>query len=278
MASPGTWRSLSTSRKLLLGSTVASCTGIFFLNSATAAHRKDNLQRAHEAQKANPSSSSIFSSLQRRQPTSQIPADLKAHFQHVALLDEYWTPEFVARNLMLTQRNVDAGRYHTLLTHTFAHGGLLHLGANMYGLWAFGTQFLYLYGAAPFVGLWVAAGVSGGLLSIWADSDRRRLSVEGDGRRRGTVNVHEKVHLGASGSVLGLVTAMGVLFPKSKFFIFPLPVPLPAWVLTPAFFFGSWYMAATGAMEGIGHWGHMGGMVVGAVAGVLLRRVPYRIR
>jgi rhomboid protease GluP len=69
------------------------------------------------------------------------------------------------------------------VTAIFLHGGLLHIGFNMWVLMDIGPMVEELYGSARYLFLYVVTGVAGYLLSSWAG----HLSV------------------GASGSLLGLV-------------------------------------------------------------------------
>ena len=74
------------------------------------------------------------------------------------------------------------------------------------------------------------------------------------------------VVIGASGAVFALGGALAVMRPKLRVFVFPIPVPLPLWsaviggCLIISFF------------PGIAWQAHLGGLVVGLIAGYFFRR------
>lgn len=83
-------------------------------------------------------------------------------------------------------------QYYRLLTATFMHGGLLHIGFNMYVLWALGPALENLLGHVRFATLYLVAGLGGSVASFWF-SDPRVPS------------------LGASGAIFGLMGAYVVV-------------------------------------------------------------------
>ena len=80
---------------------------------------------------------------------------------------------------------VEAGAYWRLLTASFLHGGLLHLGFNLFALAVVGPQVEALYGRLQMLFLFVATGVVAFVGSAW-------LGPGG-------------VAIGASGGIMGLV-------------------------------------------------------------------------
>ena len=124
------------------------------------------------------------------------------------------TQRWIQENLVLNSRNVREGRYWTLLTHTFMHSGLYHLGANMLGLWCFGRPIAMLYGAPAFMTMWVGAGITGAVASVLIQKEETK-------GRWGTTKV-EQNYIGASGSVLGFSAAFAFAFPYAKLIVFPI--------------------------------------------------------
>ena len=104
--------------------------------------------------------------------------------------------DFFINNLVLSVRNIDQGRYWTLLTHTFTHFGIVHLFFNMYGLWGFGPATVAWYGLGNFAGLWITSGVAGGIASIVTEKYRLRTDPQ-----------RKSMSVGASASVLGILVA-----------------------------------------------------------------------
>ena len=67
--------------------------------------------------------------------------------------------------LALVKPAVSAGEYWRLLTVTLVHGGLLHLGLNMYALWIVGPLAEALYGRAVYLAMYLIAGLGGSIAS-----------------------------------------------------------------------------------------------------------------
>ena len=105
-----------------------------------------------------------------------------------------------------------------LLTYGFLHdpNSLWHIAFNMYALWSFGNQVERVYGSTKFLWMFLTAIVFAGL--VWS------LSEASMGRMQGIV-------LGASGGVVAVVVLFALNFPHAKGMIFPLPIPIPMWVL-----------------------------------------------
>ena len=82
---------------------------------------------------------------------------------------------------------VDQGEWWRLLTAMFLHGGVLHLMFNMYALWLFGPVLERRFGSPSYAALYVAGGISGGML----------FQLLGEGAA-----------VGASGAIFGLLGAL----------------------------------------------------------------------
>lgn len=54
-----------------------------------------------------------------------------------------------------------------LLTYAFLHGGIIHLGFNMWCLWSLGEVAERLYGRFTFACIYLLCGIGGGLMSAW---------------------------------------------------------------------------------------------------------------
>ena len=57
----------------------------------------------------------------------------------------------------------------TLLTSTFMHGGLIHLGGNLLFLWIFGDNIEQKFGKIKYLGIYLMWGVTAGLIHIFGD-------------------------------------------------------------------------------------------------------------
>jgi len=138
-----------------------------------------------------------------------------------------------------------------LLSYGFLHGSFMHLLFNMFALYMFGPPLEHTWGnrrfAIYFLGCVVGAGVLQLVVGWW--------TLSNGGQAYPTI--------GASGGVLGLVLAFGLLFPQQKLMIFPLPFFIPARVAVLLIGGLSLLAGTTGSMPGIAHFAHLGGMLTG---------------
>ncbi len=156
------------------------------------------------------------------------------------------------------------GAYHTLITSTFLHGGLMHLAGNMLFLWVFGDNLEDEMGHLPYLAFYLACGAGSGLAQLWSEPYSLIPTV------------------GASGAIAGVMGGYLLLFPKAKVdvliivVIFVRILPIPAWIMLGLWFgfqiFGSLSIPTTGG--GVAYWAHAGGFVIGIVLAIplLLRR------
>lgn len=95
------------------------------------------------------------------------------------------------QHAMTSTLHMRSGLYHTLLTSTWSHMGLLHLAANMISLGSFSYPLLVQgMSHASFWGLYTASGLAGSVLSTAVNRVRRIATPS----------------LGASGAVFGVLT------------------------------------------------------------------------
>ncbi|MBA3361724.1 MAG: rhomboid family intramembrane serine protease [Acidimicrobiia bacterium] len=149
----------------------------------------------------------------------------------------------------------------TLITSMFMHAGWLHLIGNMLFLWVFGDNVEHTISRGLYVIFYLLAGVVGALAQILIDSDSPIPS------------------LGASGAVSGVLGAYLVLFPRNRVRVFMLRTmaTVPAMVMI-----GMWalfqfinglgaFAVAEETTGGVAYMAHIGGFVVGLVAGAIAR-------
>lgn len=72
----------------------------------------------------------------------------------------------VATTFALNATAVRTGEIYRLITATFMHSGLLHIGLNMYALYIIGTQLESFYGHYKFLIIYLFSGIMGSLLSM----------------------------------------------------------------------------------------------------------------
>ncbi len=153
----------------------------------------------------------------------------------------------------------------SVLTSMFLHGGWMHVIGNMLYLWIFGDNVEDRLGHARFLLFYLACGCGAALLQV-------------------VFNPSSQVPmLGASGAIAGVMGAYFVLYPESRvltavfIFVFFDLVEIPA-----IFFLGIWFvmqlLSGVGSLGisstggGTAFWAHIGGFVIGAVVGLVLRR------
>jgi len=93
-------------------------------------------------------------------------------------------------NNLITQ-----GQYYRFITCMFLHGGIVHVGVNMYSLYAIGPMVEKVYGKAKYIAIYFISGICASLFSYIFSTD---------------------VSIGASGAIFGLLGAVLVFAIKSK--------------------------------------------------------------
>jgi membrane associated rhomboid family serine protease len=144
-----------------------------------------------------------------------------------------------------------------LVTYMFLHsapgqGGPfspLHFIINMFMFVMFGPEVERALGPRKFLRYYLICGVAGGLLTLlpW----------------------FRAVTVGASGAVLGVLTAFGLLFPDRPVLLFFIPVPAKLVVLVMAIM---QLVSAAGVQSGISYIAHIGGMGAGYL---MIRGFPF---
>lgn len=128
------------------------------------------------------------------------------------------------------------------LTYMFLHGGLLHLLINMFVLWMFGMEIEHLWGRAEFLRYYVVCGLGAAALSFLFSWN--------------------SVVIGASGAVLGVLLAFGMLFPNRYIYLwFLIPIRAKYLVAGIAALEVLYLFFRTGG--GIANAAHVGGMLTG---------------
>ncbi|MCS7181371.1 MAG: rhomboid family intramembrane serine protease [bacterium] len=90
--------------------------------------------------------------------------------------------------------------FKTIITSMFLHGGLFHLGFNMWYLWLLGDNIEDRWGRINFLFFYLLSGISSAILySILIPPKSLNIPV-----------------IGASGAISGILGAYAILFPKSR--------------------------------------------------------------
>ncbi|MBN2008501.1 rhomboid family intramembrane serine protease [candidate division KSB1 bacterium] len=155
-------------------------------------------------------------------------------------------PNFTLNWLGLFPQDVTSHFYVWQLgTYMFLHGGFIHILLNMFILWMFGCEIERYMGEREFIRYYLICGVGGGLVHVLIQPSSMTPVV------------------GASGAIYGLLAAFAMLFPDRRIMLFPFFISLKAkhWVLI---FLGiTLLFGFTGRQDGVAHFAHLGGMLVG---------------
>jgi len=151
------------------------------------------------------------------------------------------------------------------LTYIFVHREFGHLFWNMFGLWMFGAALERDWGGRRFLRYFLLTGVGAGLLNVGVS-----LLWGGSAATVPTI--------GASGSVLGVLLAFGLLYPNAPILIM-FVLPVPARVVVIVYGALTVLMVIQGPGSGVSHISHLGGMLFGLAylrGGWLLQRTVGR--
>jgi len=138
-----------------------------------------------------------------------------------------------------------------LVTSAFLHDNLPHIALNMYALWMFGSMVERVLGPGRFAWVYFASVLAGSLVQLLVVT----MALD-----RGITPT-----VGASGGVFGILLAFAMLFPHSRLYIIPVPVPLKAWVVVAGYAAIELASGVMGTSQGVAHFAHLGGMLGAAV-------------
>ena len=175
--------------------------------------------------------------------------------------ERFLQDDFVTRYFALFYPASPLFRFWQPLTHMFVHGGLMHIFFNMYALLMFGAPVERALGEKKFLLLYFLSGFGAAALHTGVQF------LQLQGAAAASVTAVQDIYLtptvGASGAVYGVLIAFAMLNPDATLILLFPPIPLKAkwWVLIFAAI--ELFTGVTGTMDGIAHFAHLGGMVVG---------------
>jgi len=165
--------------------------------------------------------------------------------------------ETVSFVLALVPYAVVHGWIFQLVTYSFVHAGIWHILFNMLWLWWFGATLEMDWGARKFQEFYAFCVVGAALTTVI-------VSYTGIGGVTPTTPT-----VGASGGVLGILMAFGMLYGDREIFLFPIPFSIRAkyFVIGIAFITLIEALNATGARHGenVAYVAHLGGLLFGFV-------------
>ena len=142
-----------------------------------------------------------------------------------------------------------------IVTSAFMHGGFSHILFNMFGLWMFGGVIERDLGSKRFLLYYGICVLGAGLLQLAVTSYPFVMGQPG-------IPVPT---LGASGGVLGVLAAFGLMHPDQRIFLLFLPVPIPAKWFVLGYAAIDLFAGLSGTNSGVAHFAHLGGMAAGAL-------------
>lgn len=131
-----------------------------------------------------------------------------------------------------------------LVTYMFLHGGFWHIFFNMLILWMFGAEIENHWGGQQFATFYFVCGIGAGVLNLLLTSAGPTV--------------------GASGAIYGVLLAFGMMFPDRYIYIYFL-LPVKAKYLVALYAVIEFFSSIDGRSDGVAHFAHLGGMIVGYV-------------
>ena len=158
--------------------------------------------------------------------------------------------------LSLVPRQAVHGWIWQLFTYSFLHVGLFHILFNMLALWMFGAQFEMDWGTRKFVEFYFFCVIGAALTTI-------AVSYTGFG---GVTPFTSTV--GASGGVLGILMAFGLVYGEQEIMLFPIPLSMKAKYFVGGLVFIELISALSAANpshrgEAVAYVAHLGGLLFG---------------
>jgi membrane associated rhomboid family serine protease len=138
------------------------------------------------------------------------------------------------------------GEWYRLVTSMFLHFGILHLAFNMYALYLFGPLLEQLYGHIDYLVIYFLCGIGGSVMTILFAPDSAAAGASGAifGLFGLAFMVSRRRHLLIGPQARAMLSQVGALLVVNLIFTFTLP--------------------------GISWTGHLGGLLVGALIGLLV--------
>jgi membrane associated rhomboid family serine protease len=163
----------------------------------------------------------------------------------VFFLEFLWGSELI--NLFgLTPALVKKGFVWQLFTYMFLHGGFFHILFNMFALWMFGCEIERSWGTKEFLKYYFITGVGAGFFTFFLSFNSRIPTI------------------GASGAIFGILVAFAMMFPDRPIYLYFL-FPVKAKYLVIFFAVIEFFASFRHTSDGIGHFAHLGGMIIGYI-------------
>lgn len=134
------------------------------------------------------------------------------------------------------------------ITYMFLHANFKHIFFNMFGLWMFGRTLEYELGSKRFLIYYMVCGIGAALIQVATAWLAGELPIQ---------------LVGASGAVMGLLLAFGVMHPNAVIMLLIPPIPLKAKWFVIIYGVIELFLGWTGYGGNVAHFAHVGGMLWG---------------
>jgi membrane associated rhomboid family serine protease len=177
---------------------------------------------------------------------------------------------------------------HQFITYIFMHGSVSHIFFNMLGVYIFGQVLEQVWGPKRYLIFYLLTGLGAALAQyivmyfqateIIAWYNERILLPEATAQIKSQLienkfnDLNRLIIVGASGSLFGLLGAFGMLFPNQKLYLYFLfPVKAKWLVIAYGAFelFSGW---RNDPMDNVGHFAHIGGLIIGVIIVLFWRK------
>lgn len=189
----------------------------------------------------------------------------------------------------------DAFQPWQIITHMFMHGGAMHILFNMFALWMFGSPVEQVLGSKRFLFIYISAGLGAVLLQVAfyyfqyvpnynaliesglsSESIKHMLTTNEvtSGVSQSQLNMLKTMFpafnasmVGASGCIMGIMAAFGMMNPEAKLMMIFLPIPIKAKYFIPGIIILDLISGITGqsffSPSNTAYMAHVGGALTG---------------
>jgi len=182
-----------------------------------------------------------------------------------------------------------------VVTHMFMHAGFMHIFFNMFALWMFGSPVEYQLGAKKFLFIYFSAGLGAVLFQLgyyylhYIPLESQLISsgltqneivhmFNSNQSMSGITNnqldllksafpIYHASMVGASGCIMGVLAAFGMMNPEAKLMMIFLPIPIKAKYFIPGIIILDLISGITGqsffSPSNTAYMAHVGGALTG---------------
>ncbi|MBQ6557217.1 MAG: rhomboid family intramembrane serine protease, partial [Bacteroidales bacterium] len=156
-------------------------------------------------------------------------------------------------------------RWWQVITHMFMHGGFWHILFNMYTLFIFGVVVERIIGSKKFLLFYFVCGLGAAALQMGTQYLEVQAFMNSDSQTalQSLIDLKRTPTVGASGAIYGVLIGYAMLFPQSKMTLLFPPVTLSAKWMVIVFAVIELFTGVVGFADGVAHFAHLGGMLIG---------------